>query len=463
MKKYGSSILILSGLLLSSIVGILLQIIFHIFNIFPSPNLAAGSVYLAFVFLFFIILIVEIISSVKIDDSTIHTALLALSLICLYLFSTDMQLYLEYFDIHMDDRILGALSELSFIFVVLISGWYIHYLYPIKFPKNSKSYILLLLVIYYACYLITLYFNFGYIVHFVFVIAADIFFLFILMKIQRTNTIGLTTYLSYAVLCFSMGVSNVNTFTYNDEFEPVLGISLTYIILSFLMFVLVYLMFSIRTDDKAQKSNEYQLQAKSFETRALTNQIKPHFIFNSLETIRELYHQDVSSGDNALNLLASFLRGSINSFDHELIPFETEINNIYSYTEFKNLNKDAPYDVIFNIDYDDFLVPPFSIQPFIENAIKYSEVNLKEGGYIMISSYKNEENIIIEIKDNGKGFDINKISSTSAGIKNACERFRLEFGTNPIIQSVINEGTTILIKINLGKMEELKNENTRRR
>ena len=251
MKKYGSSILILSGLLLSSIVGILLQIIFHIFNIFPSPNLAAGSVYLAFVFLFFIILIVEIISSVKIDDSTIHTALLALSLICLYLFSTDMQLYLEYFDIHMDDRILGALSELSFIFVVLISGWYIHYLYPIKFSKNSKSYILLLLVIYYASYLITLYFNFGYIVHFVFVIAADIFFLFILMKIQRTNTIGLTTYLSYAVLCFSMGVSNVNTFTYNDEFEPVLGISLTYIILSFLMFVLVYLMFSIRTDNKA--------------------------------------------------------------------------------------------------------------------------------------------------------------------------------------------------------------------
>ena len=281
-----------------------------------------------------------------------------------------------------------------------------------------------------------------------------IMFCLILYKAKMKNNIGLTTYLSATIFCLCVGTQNVNALTYNGIFAPVLGISLAYAVASFSVFLIVYLMFSIRTDSKAVKSNEYKLQAESFETKALSNQIKPHFIFNSLETIRALYHEDITDGDKALNLLSEFLRRSINSFDNNLVPFETELDNVFTYTEFQNLKYRNKIEIIFNIDFTDFSVPPFSIQPFVENALKHSGVNEIENGFIIISSYKKDNFAIVEITDNGKGFDVSKISNASHGIKNACGRFSLAFGILPEIESVIGSGTHVKIKIDLTKEKE---------
>ena len=440
------------GLSVATIAGIAISLILTLLGVVTAPNLAVGIVFVVIVGLMFVVLIVEIVSAVKIDDSTFHTALLAGCLVVLYAFSTDMQLLFAVFGIHISEVACGIVSEIALIFTAISCCWYIIYLYNLSVKKKPiiATAVTILTVLFIAHSVIS-FFNYGYITHFVIAALVAIAFCSILCMAARKQKIGSTTYFTAAIFCFSVGVQNVNALFYGNLSVAVPGISLAYAVLTFSMFGITYLMFSIRTDSKAVKSTEYKHQAELYETKALSGQIKPHFIFNSLEAIRALYHRDIASGDAAINLLSEFLRGSINAFDSELIPFEREIDNIFSYTEFENLKRQNKIAVIFNIDYTDFSVPPFSIQTFVENAMKYSGVDEMENGSIIISSYKSGDCAVVEITDNGKGFDLSKISDSSHGIKNASGRFALTLGTVPEIKSVIGDGTQVKIVIGLTK------------
>ena len=452
MKKRTLPLLI-SAILLPGSIGILIQYLLFSANLGTSPNLAEGCLYLASLLLLLIIFIVEIVSVIKIDDSTIHTVFLAACLIGLYLFSTDMQLFLRNFNIFIPEIVFGLLSETFFVLVSFCCIEYIMYLNHLSNFKNWLRISFLISFLFVPIYTISCYFHYGSIVHFVIAIMLIIDFCAVFYSSRKKGALTLTAYFTTVIFCLRIAVQNINTLSYNGPFESVIGFSLAYASLSDLMFIIVYLLFSIRTDKKAMQSNAYKLQAELYEKKFLSEQIKPHFIFNSLESIRELYHESITLGDKGINLFANFLRGNLNSFDDNLIPFETEVNNVFSYAELRNLGKKDPIEIIYDIDYTDFKVPPFSIQPFVENALKYSGIEKKVNGYIIISTYKRNGKIFIEINDNGKGFDVNKVFSTSHGIKNACERFSLILGVNPTIKSTIGQGTKIQIILNADKTE----------
>lgn len=439
------------GILILGLMGMAAQFTMSLLRITTTPTMSVGSVFIAFLVLLFVVLIIEIVSAFKIDDSTFHTALIAVCLLFLYSFSTDTQLFLSIFGIHVSNITFGILSEISFIFAASSCCYYIVFLYNLRINKNKVVILAATIFSLFIGYSFTIKYKLAYIFHIILFCIIVIMFCSLLYKAEKKSKIGTTTYFSTTLFCLSVGIQNVNMLSYNEILMPVLGLSLAYIICTISMFATVYLIFTIRSDSKAVKSNEYKLQAESFKNKALSSQIKPHFIFNSLETIRALYHVNTAEGDKAMNLLSELLRGSINSFDCDLIPFETELDNIYNYAEFKNLKRSNKIEVIFNIDYTDFFVPPFSIQPFVENAIKYSGVDEIEKGCIIISSYKQDNFAIVEIVDNGKGFDITKISDSSHGIKNACGRFSLALGILPEIKSTIGQGTRVTIKIDLTK------------
>lgn len=99
-------------------------------------------------------------------------------------------------------------------------------------------------------------------------------------------------------------------------------------------------------------------------------------------------------------------------------------------------------------------MPILSLEPLVENAIKYSQANLKSDGYILIASTRTEDgNVVITIKDNGLGFDIADIKESSKGIMNS--KLRLEMGLNAkaTFNSKLGVGTEITIVF-----EEAKNE-----
>jgi sensor histidine kinase YesM len=94
------------------------------------------------------------------------------------------------------------------------------------------------------------------------------------------------------------------------------------------------------------------------------------------------------------------------------------------------------------------MVPILSIEPFIENAIKYSRIQGKEDGYIELSTSETDNHYIIKVSDNGVGFSKEELAkSNSQGIKNALSRFEFLLRATTRVVSKPNKGTSIEISI----------------
>ena len=202
----------------------------------------------------------------------------------------------------------------------------------------------------------------------------------------------------------------------------------------------------------------YRARYESIKIDALQAQIKPHFVFNVLSSIKNLYHRDVESGDKAIDLFSRHLRAQVSAVNIDLIPLERELDNVQTYIELEGMRRETELNVVFDIEYSDFLIPALSLQPFIENAIKYSRIEEKPDGSITISSHRDDEGVLLEITDNGVGFDVSSIPSSSCGIRNSVERFRLLTGLSPRVESGIGEGTSIKIRYDIATLEKM-NEN----
>jgi LytS/YehU family sensor histidine kinase len=188
-------------------------------------------------------------------------------------------------------------------------------------------------------------------------------------------------------------------------------------------------------------------EIKEVKNQALKAQIKPHFIFNTMTSIQDIYHRSLEEGDRALSRFSKHLRLNVDSGYKDMVSFQDELNNIQNYFELENLRRGGKLSLLYDIDYVDFDIPILSLQPLIENAVKYGKTDEKEDGYIQIKSYEEEESIIVEVNDNGSGFDISEIKENSTGLKNVTQRLGFSLNANVEIISKKGEGTTVKIII----------------
>lgn len=227
----------------------------------------------------------------------------------------------------------------------------------------------------------------------------------------------------------------------------VYGMSLTYlallisVLVLFFSFIYGYMQFSIK---KEKLLTEERL-------KLVNQQIQPHFIFNSLSLIRYLIKKSPDEAVETVNEFSGYLRGCTDFLNEvSCIPVTRELDLVrhYVFMEQKRFGKSI------SVEYDtedvDFEIPPFTIQTSVENAIKHGlrSANI-EDGKITVSTCKEGKNHIVIITDNGVGFDKKAIDKTTnhVGIKNSEERLRLMCGGSFDIQSKLNEGTKVTIKI----------------
>lgn len=195
------------------------------------------------------------------------------------------------------------------------------------------------------------------------------------------------------------------------------------------------------------EKQQIEIEKLNLTQEVLVNQIQPHFIHNSLNNIMYLYHKDLYEGDKGLILFSKHLRNYVDLVEDGLIEFDCEIDSIVNYVEFVNLSLEDKFNLLLDIEYSNFKVPALSIQPIVENAIKYSRVNEKEDGYIKISSKIENEYIIVSVSNNGVSFNVNDATKKSKGIKNIKERFKISLGAEMLVRS--DEVTEFIIKIKL--------------
>lgn len=194
------------------------------------------------------------------------------------------------------------------------------------------------------------------------------------------------------------------------------------------------------------------------ESAWLQAQIKPHFLFNTLNSIIALSHIDVEKMTEVLNAFSDILRAKFNFNNlEELIPLEEELEHVYSYVYIEQVRFGDRLKVELDIDDDiNTMIPTLSIQPLIENAINHGAMASHEGGIVSLKVKARDEFIEVIVTDNGPGIPnetLEQIASNTfteqlgIGLININLRLKRIYGEGLTIKSEPEEGLTVSFKV----------------
>ena len=169
------------------------------------------------------------------------------------------------------------------------------------------------------------------------------------------------------------------------------------------------------------------------------SQIRTHFIFNVLNAISSLCKRDPELADRELIRFSRYLRNNIDIMQEDRpIPFEQALEHVHNYVDLEQLRFGEKIILDENFEYVDFNIPSLVMQPLVENAIKHGLLPKAEGGMIRLTTVRCGNEVLIEIADNGVGFDTRKkIEKTSVGLSNV--RFRVENMLNGMQNGMQNQ------------------------
>ena len=202
-------------------------------------------------------------------------------------------------------------------------------------------------------------------------------------------------------------------------------------------------------DKEIQLAKKERQLADSRISIALS-QLRPHFLYNVLNSIYYLCGKDTQKAQEAISTFSDYLRDNMSSIEkRKMIPFDDELNHTKTYLaleqiRFKNIS------ISYDIQTTSFMCPPLSLQPLVENAVKHGLSKKRGGGTIFISTKENEDCVIIEVSDNGLGFDVDSYNldkEVHIGINNVRERIKSMANGSFVISSIINEGTKAIITL----------------
>ena len=195
------------------------------------------------------------------------------------------------------------------------------------------------------------------------------------------------------------------------------------------------------------------------ELRALHAQINPHFFFNTLNTIRYFVRTDPSTARELLTRLSEIFQRTLSA--GEFVPLQEEINHVEAYLALEKARLDDRLQVIWtNLAKDllDHPVPTLILQPLVENAVIHGISPKPEGGtvHIVINRVGNE--LLLQVDDDGVGFDPGAVDGASAaderpsiGLRNVDERLRMLYGDayRLTMESTPGQGTRVILRIPL--------------
>ena len=131
-----------------------------------------------------------------------------------------------------------------------------------------------------------------------------------------------------------------------------------------------------------------------------------------------------------------------------MIPFEVELQRLEDYIILEQVRFGERLEFVTDLEVTDFMIPSLILQPVIENSIKHGITKKKSGGTILLSTWREDGNIMISIDDDGVGFEMEELEkSTSIGIKNIRYRLKYLLEGTLTIKSEINKGTKVIISI----------------
>lgn len=211
------------------------------------------------------------------------------------------------------------------------------------------------------------------------------------------------------------------------------------------------------------RENELLYLEKEAQLNYLQHQINPHFLYNTLESIKWMaYEKGNIEVSKMASVLGKFYHGSISS-DKELVTIRDEIEHLKSYIYIQNIRYQDKFNITWEIDEDviQYKTIKLILQPIVENAIIHGMENIKSGGLIIIRSYKKGNSVCFEVSDNGKGmtekqlYELCKsslslednITRKSIGMNNVFKRLKLYYNDDCSFDIDSTEGKGTIVRI----------------
>jgi len=225
-----------------------------------------------------------------------------------------------------------------------------------------------------------------------------------------------------------------------------------FVTLSFLFMVYGFELTRKRLATTASALKEKELQAERLlkltaeaELKALQARINPHFLFNTLNSIAALISEDPKKAEEMTEKLSALFRYTLSANRGELVRLEQEIHILRSYIDVEQLRLGSRLKTTIEIDDAlwDLNIPPLLLQPIVENSIKYAVAAREEGGYIWIRGSKDGSRCVLEVADDGPGFD-GETKGAGYALENIRQRLATSYGPTHGFSISRAEGRTIV-------------------
>lgn len=165
--------------------------------------------------------------------------------------------------------------------------------------------------------------------------------------------------------------------------------------------------------------------------QVLKMQLQPHFLFNTLNTVAELVHTDPEAADQMITRLGRLLRLSLDHAGHQVVPLRQEADFLRLYIEIEQVRFQDRLQFVWDLAPDtlEAAVPTLLWQPVVENAIRHGVTPLAGRGRIVIASRREGDDLVLEIRDNGKGLPPEGVPREGVGLRNIRERVAQLYGS----------------------------------
>ena len=210
-----------------------------------------------------------------------------------------------------------------------------------------------------------------------------------------------------------------------------------------------------RIDQLMIAVKEEEQNVRRYELQALSSQINPHFLYNTLDTI--VWMAEFNDSKRVVEVtksLAKYFRLALNQ-GHEQISLKDEIDHVrqYLFIQKQRYGEKLQYEIKELKQYDDYKIPKLILQPLVENAIYHGIKEMNRQGMIRVSVSENDTQLIVSIYDNGRGFVASETTNATlvrlggVGLKNVNQRLQLQFGKSYHMEIKSEENTYTEIRL----------------
>ena len=226
--------------------------------------------------------------------------------------------------------------------------------------------------------------------------------------------------------------------------------------LDLIVYVLVGVVVLVVQRSASVREREVQMarlqeQLQRAQLTQLQGQLRPHFLFNSLNTVSSVMYEDVERADEVLQALSDLLRRMVDQSDRTEVPLDEELALIRAMVRIMEARFHSRLQVRIDADpsVGDWPVPPLVLQPLVENAIQHGMGDGRAVLEITVRARPAGERLRLEVEDTGPGLTGDPFASGGVGLRATRDRLRTQYGDRMdfAIESPPDGGVRVVIEV----------------